>query len=66
MFWHISRALDLDYWIVPVPNSHWSQREMEVPVNDILAVASKCLFDDEVRHWLLLMCIDVCSPFLHC
>lgn len=56
MFWHISRALDLDYWLIPVPNSYWTQLEMEVPVNDILAVAKKALYGDaQVWHFRILL-----------
>jgi len=35
MFWHMSRALGLDYWMLPIVQSHWMSAEMEVPVDEV-------------------------------
>ena len=43
MFWHMAGALDLDYWIIPVPKSHWTIAEMEAPIEEVVAVVAKAL-----------------------
>lgn len=35
MFWHTSASLDLDYWMVPVPQSDWMGSVMEVPIQEV-------------------------------
>ena len=35
MFWHMSRALGLDYWMVPIAQSHWMAKEMDVPAQEV-------------------------------
>lgn len=32
MFWHSAAALGQAYWLVPVPQAHWMQAQMEVGV----------------------------------
>ena len=53
MFWHIAGALSLNYWLVPVPNAHWTIDEMTVPIDEVIAVMAKALGvdTDKVRHW---------------
>lgn len=38
MFWHISGALDLDYYMVPIPGAHWTTLDMEVPVEQVSTI----------------------------
>jgi hypothetical protein len=30
MFWHTAAALGQPYWLLPVPQGHWMQEEMQV------------------------------------
>lgn len=38
MFWHTSRALSLDYYMVPVPQSYWLQKEFAVSVREVVQI----------------------------
>lgn len=38
MFWHTSRALFLDYYMVPVPQSYWLQKEFAVSIREVVQV----------------------------
>jgi hypothetical protein len=38
MFWHISAALDLSYWLVPISQSYWLIPEVEAPKYDIIEI----------------------------
>ena len=43
MFWHMARALDMDYWMLPVPQAYWMEPEMEIPVAEVLDILSAAL-----------------------
>jgi len=38
MFWHISAALDLSYWLVPISQSYWLIPEVDAPTSDIIEI----------------------------
>lgn len=52
MFWHLAEALQQDYWLLPVPNAWWMQREMDVPIDELLDVFAR--IDDATQR--------VCTP----
>ena len=43
MFWHTASALEQDYWLLPVPQSYYMQKEMEVPEGEVLDMLSAIL-----------------------
>ena len=43
MFWHTAAALGQDYWLLPVPQGHYMQPEMEVPVGEVLDILTAVL-----------------------
>jgi len=43
MFWHMSSLLDLEYWMVPVPQGHWKERELSVPFEQVVAIFSQLM-----------------------
>jgi capsular polysaccharide biosynthesis protein len=43
MFWHTAAALRLDYWMVPLPQAFYMQREMDVPVGEVVDILARVL-----------------------
>jgi len=43
MFWHLAAALNQDYWLLPVPNAWWMQKEMEIPTEEVVDILSTML-----------------------
>lgn len=43
MFWHTAAALGQEYWLLPVPNSYYMQREMDVPEGEVLDILTAVL-----------------------
>eukprot|EP00963_Diacronema_lutheri_P003604 scaffold285_cov330-Pavlova_lutheri.AAC.122 len=54
MFWHTSASIDLDYWMVPVPQSDWMGSVMEVPIQEV----------EDVLHAIKTGAVDLptCQP----
>lgn len=36
MFWHIASALEQEYWLIPVAQSHWMVQEVDVPISEVV------------------------------
>ena len=51
MFWHISSILQLDYWLIPVPNSYWTIERMKVPIDEVVTVAAMALGSESLNIW---------------
>ena len=43
MFWHTAAALGQDYWLLPVPQSYYMQREMNVPEGEVMDILTAAL-----------------------
>ena len=43
MFWHTAAALGQEYWLLPVPNSYYMQKEMEVPQGEVTDILTAVL-----------------------
>ena len=43
MFWHLAAALNQDYWLLPVPNAWWMQKEMEIPTEEVVDILTAML-----------------------
>jgi hypothetical protein len=42
-FQHLAQALDLTYWLVPVPQSVWIQSSVTIPVSQVIATLTAAL-----------------------
>lgn len=49
MFWHISAALDLSYWLVPISQSYWLIPDVEAPTSDIIEILKSSLLPSNTR-----------------
>jgi hypothetical protein len=47
MFWHLANALKQDYWLLPVPNAWWMQKEMDIPSEEVVDIISAMLKGEE-------------------
>ena len=54
MFWHLAAALYQDYWLLPVPNAWWMQKEMTIPVDEVVEIISAMLKSERSK--------DACPP----
>ncbi|QDZ19175.1 hypothetical protein HOP50_02g16890 [Chloropicon primus] len=43
MFWHLAAALNQDYWLLPVANAWWMQKEMHIPVEEVVDMVAAML-----------------------
>jgi len=45
-YWHTANALGLEYWMIPVPESHWAEN-LNVPVDEVLSILDKYYYEEE-------------------
>ena len=43
MFWHMSGALQLDYYMVPMSGTFWTIEQMTAPIMEVMALVYKAL-----------------------
>ena len=49
MFWHLAAALKQDYWLLPVPSAWWMQKEMQIPVEEVVDMVSAMLKNEDTE-----------------